>query len=170
MAVLDYDPTQAKLVAAAGATPVPSDITNFAGKFNNGVVDVIAAPLVAYNVLELYKGLEPDGGIIDYPLVQLSIQLIAKGDRFPEEMAQTSREYFYNSLDQVLEQVEREASVVDDKWWVDIPAKDKQEYEVMMQDARDQMRNEGHYDPDMLDLLRKVRCKLNSSRAECTGG
>ncbi|MBL4722624.1 MAG: hypothetical protein JKY06_02675, partial [Alcanivorax sp.] len=71
VAVLDYDPTQAKLVAAAGATPVPSDITNFAGKFNNGVVDVIAAPLVAYNVLELYKGLEPDGGIIDYPLVQL---------------------------------------------------------------------------------------------------
>ena len=170
VAVLDYDPTQAKLVAAAGATPVPSDITNFAGKFNNGVVDVIAAPLVAYNVLELYKGLEPDGGIIDYPLVQLSIQLIAKADRFPEEMAQTSREYFYNSLDQVLEQVEREASVVDDKWWVDIPDKDKQEYEVMMQDARDQMRNEGHYDPDMLDLLRKVRCKLNSSRAECTGG
>ena len=53
---------------------------------------------------------------------------------------------------------------------VDIPDKDKQEYEVMMQDARDQMRNEGHYDPDMLDLLRKVRCKLNSSRAECTGG
>ena len=104
VAVLDYDPTQAKLVAAAGATPVPSDITNFAGKFNNGVVDVIAAPLVAYNVLELYKGLEPDGGIIDYPLVQLSIQLIAKADRFPEEMAQTSREYFYNSLDQVLEQ------------------------------------------------------------------
>ena len=169
VAVLDYDPTQAKLVAAAGATPVPSDITNFAGKFNNGVVDVIAAPLVAYNVLELYKGLEPDGGIIDYPLVQLSIQLIAKADRFPEKMAQTSREYFYNSLDQVLEQVEREASVVDEKWWVDIPDKDKQEYEVMMQDARDQMRNEGHYDPDMLDLLRKVRCKLNSSRAECTG-
>lgn len=170
VAVLDYDPTQAKLVAAAGATPVPSDITNFAGKFNNGVVDVIAAPLVAYNVLELYKGLEPDGGIIDYPLVQLSIQLIGKADRFPEEMAQKSREYFYNNLDRILEQVEREAAVVDEKWWVDIPAKDKQEYEVMMQDARDQMRNEGHYDPAMLDLLRKIRCKLDSSRAECTSG
>ncbi len=170
MATLDYQKDAIHMVNFVKATVVPSDITNFAGKFNNGVVDVIAAPLVAYNVLELYKGLEPDGGIIDYPLVQLSIQLIAKGDRFPEEMAQTSREYFYNSLDQVLEQVDREASVVDDKWWVDIPAKDKQEYEVMMQDARDQMRNEGHYDPDMLDLLRKVRCKLNSSRAECTGG
>ena len=170
VAVLDFDPTQAKMVAAAGATPVPSDITNFAGKFNNGSVDVIAAPLVAYNVLELYKGLQPDGGIIDYPLLQLSIQLVGKEDRFPAEIAQKSREYFYKNLDQVLEQLERESSQVNSKWWVDIPDDDKREYEVMMQDARDQLRNEGYYDPDMLDLLRKIRCKLNSARAECTAG
>ena len=168
VAVLDFDPTQAKMVAAAGATPVPSDITNFAGKFNNGSVDVIAAPLVAYNVLELYKGLQPDGGIIDYPLLQLTMQVVAKEDRFPAEIAQKSREYFYQNLDRVLEQLDREAQAVDDKWWVDIPDKDKREYELMMQDARDQLRNEGYYDPDMLDLLHKIRCKIDGSRAECT--
>ena len=66
--------------------------------------------------------------------------------------------------------MERESDQVDPKWWVDIPDKDKREYELMMQDARDQLRKEGYYDSRMLDLLRKIRCKLNSARAECTAG
>ena len=168
VAVLEYDETQAKLVSQVGATPVASDITNFSTKFNNGVVDVIAAPLAAYEALELYKGLSPDGGIINYPLVQLTIQLIAKKEAFPAETAQKSREYFYNNLDRILDQLKKEESKVDQRWWVEIPDADKQEYEVLMQEARDQLRTEGYYDPTMLDMLRKVRCKLDQSRAECT--
>lgn len=168
VAVLEYDETQAQLVSQVGATPVASDITNFSTKFNNGVVDVIVAPLVAYNALELYKGLSPDGGIIDYPVAQLSIQLIAKKDRFPAEMMQQSREYFYGNLDRVIEQLDKEADHVDPKWWVKIPDGDKREYEVMMQEARDQLREDGYYSPAMLKLLRKVRCKIDASRAECS--
>jgi ABC-type amino acid transport substrate-binding protein len=170
VAVLDFDPTQAIMVAQVGATPIPSDITNFAGKFNNGTVDIIAAPLVAYNVLELYKGLQPDGGIIDYPLLQLSLQLIGKDDRFPPEIAQKSREYFFHNLDRLLEQVRKEAEAVNPKWWVDIPEADKREYEVMMHDGRQQLREQGYYDASMLALLQKIRCKVNPSRAECTKG
>mgnify|MGYP001356708001 CR=1 FL=1 len=168
VAVLDYDRTQAILVAQVGATPVASDITNFSTKFNNGVVDVIAAPLVAYGALELYKGLSPDGGIVNYPLVQLTMQMVARTDRFPADMIQTSRSYFYNNLDQVLEAINREAEQVDPKWWIEIPERDKLEYEVMMQQARVQLRDEGYYHPEMLTLQRKVRCKLDPSRAECT--
>ena len=167
VAVLDYDKTQAKLVAQVGATPVASDITNFSTKFNNGIVDVIAAPLIAYNALELYKGLEPNGGIIDYPLVQLTVQLVARDDRFTDAQAKQSRAYFYQNLDRILDALNKEAGNVDKKWWVQIPAKDKQEYEVMMQQARLQLRDEGFYDKDMLTLERKVRCKLDQSRPEC---
>lgn len=168
VAVLEYDETQAILVSQVGATPVGSDITNFSTKFNNGVVDVIVAPLVAYDALELYKGLSPDGGIIDYPLAQLTIQLVAKKDRFPADMAQKSREYFYNNLNRITEQLDKEAEKVDKRWWVQIPDADQREYEVMMQEARDQLRDQGYYDPDMLGLLRKVRCKVDPARAECT--
>ncbi|MDX1805260.1 MAG: putative solute-binding protein, partial [Alcanivorax sp.] len=168
VAVLEYDETQAQLVSQVGATPVPSDITNFSTKFNNGVVDVIAAPLVAYNALELYKGLSPDGGIIDYPLAELSIQLVAQKDKFPAAMAQKSREYFYTNLPRIEDQLDKEAATVNKKWWVQIPDADKQEYEVMMQEARTQLQKQGFYDQDMLNLLRKVRCKLDQSRAECT--
>ncbi len=168
VAVLEYDETQAKLVSQVGATPVASDITNFSTKFNNGVVDVIAAPLIAYNALELYKGLSPDGGIINYPLAQLTIQLIAKKDRFPAEMAQKSREYFYKNLHRITDQLDKEAEQVAEHWWVEIPDADKAEYEVMMQEARNQLRDEGYYDQKMLTLLRKVRCKMEPARAECT--
>lgn len=167
VAVLDYDKTQAKLVAQVGATPVASDITNFSTKFNNGIVDVIAAPLIAYNALELYKGLSPNGGIINYPLVQLTIQLVARQDRFEKGVAQKSRKYFFDNLDQILDALNKEAAAVDKKWWVEIPEEDKQEYELMMQQARLQMRDEGFYDANMLTLERKVRCKIDGSRAEC---
>lgn len=167
VAVLDYDKTQAIMVAQIGATPVASDITNFSSKFNNGVVDVIAAPLIAYNALELYKGLSPDGGIIDYPLLQLTVQLVARSERFTPETLQKSREYFFQNLDQVLEALNSEASAVDPKWWVQIPERDKREYEVMMQQARLQLRDDGFYDKDMLTLQRKIRCKLDGSRPEC---
>ena len=169
VAVLDYDPTEAKLVAQVGATPVPSDITNFAGKFNNGVVDVIVAPLVAYDVLELYKGLQPNGGIINYPLVELTMQLVAKKDRFPEAMMQKSREYFYHRLPEIRKQLRQDAKQVPRKWWVQIPQKDKNHYELMMHDARAQLVKDGYYSKKMLTLLRKIRCKLDPSRAECTG-
>src|SRR5690606_12261832 len=113
VAVLEYDKTQSILVSQIGATPVASDVTNFSTKFNNGVVDVIAAPLVAYSPLELYKGMSPNGGIIDYPLAQITMQLIARTDRFPADMMQTSREYFFKNLDAVLEGLAKEEKSVD---------------------------------------------------------
>lgn len=168
VAVLSYDETQAQLVSQVGATPVPSNITDFSSKFNNGVVDVIVAPLAAYNALELYKGLKPDGGIINYPLAQISFQLVANDDQFPAEMAQKSREYFFSNFDETRDTLNEEAEAVPDKWWVEIPAEDKQQYESMMQQARNQLREDGYYNADMLELQRRVRCRIDSSRPECT--
>lgn len=168
VAVLEYDPTQEILVSQVGASPVLSDITNFSTRFNNGSVDVIVAPLVAYGPLELHRGLSPDGGIIDYPLTQMTIQLVARNDRFSAEFAAKSREYFYDNIDTILAQVEQEEAQVDPKWWVPIPEEDKAEYEVMMAEAREQMQKLGYYDADMLALLSRIRCRLDDSRAECT--
>src|SRR5690606_4000507 len=78
VAVLEYDPMQAKMIAGVGATPVSTDITRAPGMFNNGVVDILPAPLLAYEVLELYKGMTPNGGIINYPLAQITMQLVGR--------------------------------------------------------------------------------------------
>lgn len=168
VAVLEFDPTQAELVSQMGATPVLSDLTNFSNRFNNGVVDVVAAPLATYTALELYRGLTPNGGIIDYPLVQISLQLIARSDRIPAEIAQKSREYFFEHFDDILAVLNAEAAAVEEKWFVEIPDRDKEEYEDMMLQARIDLREKGHYSPEMLTLQRRVRCRMDGSRAECT--
>ena len=157
------------MVAGIGATPVPSDIVSAPNKFNNGVVDILAAPLVAYELLELYKGMEPKGGIVDYPIAQLSMQLVGRLDKFPNEIAQLIREASFEAYDQVRERVKVEEDRVPKRWWIHIPDDERRVYESMMQDARDVLRKEGYYSGDMLDLQKRIRCKFDGSRGECAG-
>ena len=44
IAAFDHDKAQAVMIQRIGAQPVSADITNFSTKFNNGAVDMIAAP------------------------------------------------------------------------------------------------------------------------------
>lgn len=172
VAVLSYDKTQAEMVAMVGATPVDSDITNFSTKFNNGIVDVIAAPLAAYDALELYKGMsrlgDNHGGVIDYPLMQITMQMVAKKDRFPADIAQKSRTYFYDNVDKAFKIINDAKADIPAHWWVQIPDADKPNYENLMQQARIKIRSQGEYSGEMLTILRKVRCKFDASRSECT--
>ncbi|EKF73473.1 hypothetical protein A11A3_13550 [Alcanivorax hongdengensis A-11-3] len=168
VAVLDYDKTQAEMVAAMGATPVTTDIVSAPNKFNNGQIDILPAPLVGYELLELYKGMTPDGGIVDYPLTQLSMQLVGRLDKFPNAVAQMIREASLEAYPKVMARLHQETKRIPDHWWIHIPDKDKQQYEVMMQDARDALSERGYYSSDMLSLQRKIRCKYNASRSECS--
>ena len=167
VAVLEYDPMQAKMIAGVGATPVSTDITRAPGMFNNGVVDILAAPLLAYEVLELYKGMTPNGGIINYPLAQITMQLVGRLDKFPNEVAQLIREASFEQYPRILEMVSREEEKVPQKWWIQIPQDDMREYENMMQQSRITLRDMDYYDADMLTLQRKIRCKYGPDRSEC---
>ncbi|HEX5678064.1 MAG TPA: putative solute-binding protein [Alcanivorax sp.] len=167
VAVLEYDPVQAEMVAKVGASPVPTNMVQAPNMFNNGVVDVLAAPLAAYAIVELYKGMTPDGGIIDYPIAQISMQLVARRSRIPNEAAQLVREVFYNSYDEMMERLHQETKNIPDHWWIPIPEDDKREYEALMRDVRIQLRERGYYSADMLALQRRIRCELDPTRAEC---
>ena len=112
--------------------------------------------------------MNPDGGIVDYPLTQLSMQLIGRLDKFPNEVAQLIREASFEAYPMVMSRIEQETKRVPDRWMINIPEKDKQEYEVMMQDARDALRGQGYYSGDMLTLQRKIRGKFNAARSECS--
>ena len=167
VAVLDYDETQARMVAQVGATPVATDIATAPNRFNNGIVDVLAAPLVAYEIMELYRGMTPNGGIVDYPLAQITVQLIGRKSRFPREAAQLVREAFFEGYNLIMQKLSEESAKVPDHWWIPLPEEDKQAYEVMMEEARLQLRDEGYYHPEMLELQQRIRCRLEPDRSEC---
>lgn len=168
VAVLGYDPVQAEMVADLGATPVRCTLLTAPSKFNNGVVDVLAAPLVAYQAMELYKGMTPNGGIIDYPLAQITMQLIGWRSRIPNVIGQLIRESFYANYDKINAALNNEVKDIPERWWIQIPQKDKREYEKLMQQARIKLRDQGYYSGDMLTLQRKIRCKFHPEHSECS--
>jgi len=173
MATLDYQKDAIHMVNHVKATVVPSDITNFAGKFNNGSVDTAYAPAFAYEALELYKGIGEDGGIVDYPLAQLTIQVIARDDVLDDDTAQKSREVAWGMYGQAMDLIQRQESAIPEEKWIRIPDADIEGYQEMFRENRLQLRDgtDGAnkvYHPKMMGLLSKIRCSSNPGASECT--
>lgn len=168
IAVFDYDKAQAELVRGLGALPDPSDVTNFASKFNSKSVDIVIAPLAAYQALELYRGLGQKGGIIDYVLAQVSLQVIVDPDRFPEGFGQQSRQYMNQTLyPRAVSMLERYASFVDQKYWIKSTPANLKRYDEMSRVSRVGLIEKGIYDAKMMSLLKRIRCQHEPARTEC---
>lgn len=166
--IFDYDKSQAKMVQKVGAQPVSSDISNFGAKFNNGAVDIIAAPAMAYKPLELYKGLGKDGAIVRFPIAQLTFQLFIDKDKFPANFGQASRKYWDGQYSRSMRLINKAEKDVPASVWLDLPANDKEGYVVLLRDARISLTKEGIYDPMMMKMLKKIRCSIESGNAECS--
>ena len=165
--VMEGDRVGASMVRQSGATPVVATTTSFAGKFNNGSVDVTFAPAAAYEPLELYRGLGDKGGIVDMVFIQLTFQLVIRWERFPDDFGINARKTALDNLDSAFEFVEDATQKIDSKYWVKLNPKDLPGYQSMFRQARLDLRDEGVYDGRMLTLLRKVRCSKDPTRAEC---
>ncbi|MDH4395375.1 MAG: DUF6091 family protein [Limnobacter sp.] len=174
VAVLDWDKSQAKMIQQLGAQPVPSDITNFAQKFNNGVVDIIAAPAVAFAPMELYRGLGTKGGVYKMPLINISGAAVINRSRLEKEVPDLDdrlkkmRKFGMRYIDQAIATIVSIEKQVPNRYWMEITQSDTEKYNVMMQQARMQLTQEGVYHPKMMNILKKVRCHHNPKAAECS--
>jgi len=166
MAVLDYDQAQLRMTERIGVQPVSSDVSNFAGKFNNGVVDIVAAPAVAYMPLELYKGVGTHGVVVNMPVAQLTFQLLLHRQQFPEGFGQHSREYFLGMFEPALKAVQEAEDQI--MFFYPPPDGDAEKYQEMMREARISMTAEGIYDRRMMSIMKKVRCRLDPGNVECS--
>jgi hypothetical protein len=167
VAVLDIDKAQAKIVQRLGAQPVASDLSNFAGKFNNGQVDVLVAPLLLYKPLELYKGVGSKGAIYRFPLGQITATLVIRKERFPAGYGQKSRAYVLTQADKAFAIADRAEREVPPAQWLSLSPADEARYVQMMAEARVQLTAEGVYDADMMRLTRNIRCRVDPAGAEC---
>lgn len=167
IAVLDYDKAQAKMVQKVGAQPVSSDVTTFGGKFNNGQVDIIAAPAIAFKPLELFKGLGTKGAIAKFPIAQISGNIIIRQSKFPAGFGQKSREYVATQLPRAMDLIGKTEAAIPAKYWMEIPANDKVGYVKLMRESRIDLTKEGIYNKKMMSLLKKVRCQQDASSFEC---
>lgn len=166
LAVLDHDRAQLLMAQRIGATAVSADVSNFAGKFNNGVVDVVAAPAVAYRPLELYRGVGTRGVVVKLPVAQLTFQLVLRHERFPPGFGQPSREQFLSLFTPAMQVI----TAAEDEllFFYPPPDRDRDRYRLMLQEARIALAQEGVYDARMMRLMKKVRCRLEPAAAECS--
>lgn len=172
VAVMNFDGTQKKLVQNVGAQPVSVDLLTVGGKFNNKEVDIMAGPALLFKPLELKKGMTDKngnvvGGIIKFPLIQVTGTLIMHRNKFPAGMGPIAREMISKQLNPAFEFVDKIEREVPDKYWFDIREADKPGYIKIMREARIQMTKEGYYDPAMMKILKKVRCGQTPSSFEC---
>lgn len=168
IAILDSDPAQQEMVSFIGGSAAGSSIATMYSKFNNGSVDVAFGPAIVYEAMELYKGLEPNGGVIDFSLAQLTMQILIRKTEFPENYGQQSREYVLSRFDVGMESVKKYESTIPKKYWVAIPEFDKPDYREVFRQSRMRLRDKGIYNGKMLKLMRMLRCKKEPQQSECT--
>ena len=172
VAVMGFDATQKKLVQNVGAQPVTVDLTSVGGKFNNREVDIMAAPAILFDPLELHKGMQDKSGkvvgaIIRFPLVQVTGTLIMHRNKFPAGMGPIAREMISKQLAPAFQFVDKMEKDIPEKYWMDIREAEKPGYLKIMREARIQMTKEGYYDPAMMSILKKSRCSQYPSNFEC---
>lgn len=168
IATLDHDRAAVTMVRHVGASVVGSTTTNFAGRFNNGSVDVAYAPAVAYEPMELYRGLGNKGGIFRYKIAQMNFQILLWHERFPDNYIQRVREHAFESVDGAYEIIRDAEERIDDDYWMYPSPEEKAEYDEMLREVRIQLRDEGVFDATALRVMRGVRCRVEPARAECT--
>lgn len=167
IAVFNWDKTQAKLVSRVGARGVSADISDFAGKFNNNQVDIIAAPALAFRPLELYRGLSTKGAIVNMPFMQITAVLVIRHERFKPGDGQKMRNLVVPRLDAAFSQIKRWEEDIPSKYWSQVPQVEIAGYFRMMREARVLLAKDGEYDADMLHFLKRVRCRYTPDNAEC---
>lgn len=167
MATFDVDPVQIDVARQVGASPVSSSLSRFAGQFNNGSVDIAFAPATAYMPMELYKGVQAGGGVIKRPLLQATLQVLIRREKFPADFGQNARQAYADMLDRAFQTIESVEADIAKEYWITMSDKASADMDTLFRESRIKLRDEGVYDAKALRLMRKVRCKRNPSNAEC---
>jgi Solute-binding protein AdeT 1/2 len=182
LAILNGDPQAKKFADLAGASPFNVTLTTFAGQFNNGNVDILLMPALAYNTFELYNGLADKGGIINYRLYYGMLQTIAKRDKF-SDICTTSRKtgkkecvsfghkmrrYILSRMNDMEKMVSDAEKEIPAKYWIDVSQFTKDDIDHFSKRVRMELKRDKVNHPTALKLLWKIRCRLDRSRGECT--
>lgn len=163
----DYDKAQAAMIQRIKAIPVSATISNFHLKFNGGQADMMAAPTIAYQPLELSKGLGSKGGVVRFPLLLVSYQMVIRHDRFPDGFGARSRTFWAGQFDRMLQLIRRADTTIPPSQWVDLDADDAVKYTLLLRESRIQLTQQGLYDKRGLKVLKRIRCHVNPGDAEC---
>ncbi len=168
ISTIGFDAAATHMVKLAGASMVAADISTFGGIFNNGAADICYSPATAFKPLELEKGVKDKGGILKYPIAQLTGQVLVHASKFTPEFLQSSRQYGADNYKKILQLSTKADASIASKYWIDIDDEARARYDALFQSVRIKLRDDEQiYDKEMLGLMRRLRCKEDNKRPEC---
>ena len=167
-AVLHYDYAQKVMVDRVGAVPVMSEISNFIRKFNHGEVEIVAAPAYAFKPLEISKGLGSTGAMVNFPVVNVTADLIIRDNKFPANFASQSRQWFIKQLPKSFAMVKRLEAEIPAKYKMNLSKEDQVKYQRILREGRMDLTQQGIYDAMMMTVLKKARCTIERTNFECS--
>ena len=167
-AVLAYDKAQIAMVERVGAIPVPSDISNFIRKFNTGEVPMVGAPAYAFKPLEMEKCLGSKGAIFNFPVLNVTADLVFRSTKFPTTFGDSSRAWFVKQLPRQFNMVKRLEEGIPAKYRLQLDKAEIERYQKLLRDGRMELTKQGVYDPTMMSVLKRARCTVDRTNFECS--
>lgn len=167
MPAFDNDKLQLYMIAKAGGVPVAANSRNFGTMFNNGNLDVVFAPALAFQALELHKGIGKQGGVSRFPLTFTSLQIVIKRDKFPKEFSRASRLYWADQFTLMTIAARKAEAAIPDAQWIDFEGDEGLKFVAMQREARVAAGKAGHYHQVGLSFMKRVRCQVHPDALDC---
>lgn len=168
VAAFDHDRVQGMLIQKMGAQAISSDIVNVGAKFNNGLVDLIHMPAIAFKPFELAKGMGSKGGVLRMPVMIPTLQVIFNRSMLPAALGAPSRVYWAGLHEGAMKAIQRAESEVPARLWFELPPDHVQPYVDVLRDGRIAGAKAGLYSWRTLNLMKKARCQASPAMAECS--
>lgn len=168
--VFDQDRPQALLIQQLGAQAISVDVASVGTKFNNGLVDVIHMPAIAYKPFELSKGMGTQGAVVRVPAMLPTLQLVFYADKLPKGFGDASRQFWLSQFDRQMLAIQRAEASIPPSVWMDVSADAVLGYVEALRQGRIAGAQQGMYAKKTLNMLKKVRCSVAPENAECASG
>lgn len=167
IAILNGDIQTKTFAELAHALPVVTTLSNFHHYFEQGKVDIVLMPALAYNTFELYHGLGSNGGILDIRLFYGMIQAIARKSKIPDDFGQKVRKYMVSRLGTIINLIKVAEQAIPHKYWIRTSQQTKDNLEHLYKDVRLTLKAQNQFNPKALSMLWKIRCHSSPNREEC---
>lgn len=166
IAVPYSDRGSARFAENMGGHPQSASLLPTVQAFTTGTNALMLSPDIGYLIMA--GSASADTRAMATPVSQSTLQLIGKADRFPLGLAQILREDFLFRFNNYARLLDKELSHFPDGFWVASSDVETREFESAALDVRLALRDSGYYDPFMLRLARKIRCRFDNARSECS--
>ena len=165
--VMQSDPAQRRMAQKLGLVPVAMNIDNVAQKFKNDEFDLLPIPLIAYQAFDGKTILGEKGGVVNYPLSMVSMNVIFKKGKYPVDLGQKSRNWFSQQSGKMIQNAQNWQSHLPPHIFYELSKIDYPTYDRLISQLRKEFIENKSYDATMITLIRHLRCQQDPKYIEC---